>query len=110
MSEVASQMIKVEIDLEADLAYVRFTDQPVARTVEVDEAIQIDMDQYNVAVGIEILDLDADIPFQQLVSEFHVRPEHVEILRMLRPNMKTSLQLGRRTDSTTTGLRVGVPC
>lgn len=103
-------MIRLEIDLESDLAYVRFTDEPVARTVEVEEAIQIDVDRFNVAVGIEFLDLSADIPFQRLITEFHVRPEHVKLLRMLRPNMTTSLQLRRGPEGAFHGSGVLIPC
>lgn len=105
-----SQTVRLEIDLESDLAYVRFTDAPVARTVEVEEAIQIDLDQFNVAVGIEFLDLSADIPFQRLITEFHVRPEHVELLRLLRPNMTTSLQLRQRLEGEFHGSGVLTPC
>ena len=104
------QKMRVKIDHDAELAYVRFTDEPVARTVEIDEAINLDLDRFGVVIGIEFLDLDADIPFQRLVTEFHVRREHIEFLRMLRPNMTTSMKLNRGPEAAGSGSRVAVPC
>lgn len=44
--------LTVEVDEAADVAYLRFGDRPVARTDEFTEAIQVDLDEYDVAVGI----------------------------------------------------------
>lgn len=79
----------VEIDADADLAYVTFTDEHIERTVAIDECLNIDLDRFEVAVGLEILDLEAVIPFQELIERFHVRSEQVDMLRLIRPNMNS---------------------
>lgn len=43
--------------------------------------------EFDVVVGFEVLDLDAEIPFARLVEGHHVSGPTVEILRMMRPSM-----------------------
>jgi hypothetical protein len=40
-----------------------------------------------VVVGIEVLDLAAELPFHALVIEYHVDSRQVELLRLLRPSI-----------------------
>jgi len=82
-----SRTVRVVLDVEAGLAYVTLSDLAVARTVSLTDAINLDLDAFNVIVGMEVLDLDAEIPFTRLVDEYHVPTSTVEILRRMRPSM-----------------------
>jgi uncharacterized protein YuzE len=93
MSEVVRLM--VEIDEAADVAYLRFGDRPVARTDEFTEAIQVDLDEFDVAVGIELLDLAEDLPIAELVALYHI-PGQVAALLLAIEQQASS---GRTTTS-----------
>lgn len=82
----------VSVDFDADAAYVTMSDEPVAKTKQVTSDVVVDLDEFNVVAGIEFLRIDAEIPFQRLVDEFHVHSEDVERLRALRPSIAGRLQ------------------
>jgi len=48
--------MKIEYDREVDALYVRLQEKFVAKTVEVDEGINIDFDDDGRLIGLEILD------------------------------------------------------
>lgn len=56
-----SETVVIEVDQAAGAAYVRFSRNPVASTVEHGDAIAIDLDEFGMVVGIEILELDAEL-------------------------------------------------
>lgn len=85
--------ITVEIDHEADAAYIRLSTEPIVRSVDVGEEVVVDLDEMNVVVGIEMLALDADIPYGTLVTEYHVHSEVTDLLRQLRPSISGYLSL-----------------
>lgn len=90
---------KIEIDVTVNAAYVRLSDEPVTRTVSVTDDVLLDLDNMGVAVGVEVLDIGADIPFARLVSEFHVHSEVVQWLQDVRPTIKPEYsQLTQATD------------
>ena len=43
--------INLDVDLSAHAAYIRLSSEKVARTVEIDDSIMIDLDEFNVVVG-----------------------------------------------------------
>jgi uncharacterized protein YuzE len=92
--------IRVEVDHNADAAYIALLDSPVAETVEVAEHVLVDLDEYRMVVGIEVLKLTARIPFDDLNSRFHVRSELVEMLRKIQPSISGFLSVTVGTDST----------
>ena len=77
----------VEVDTTADAAYISMSDEPVAETVQVSDDVLVDFDNVRVVVGIELLRIDAEIPFQKLIDECHVHSGDVERLRRLRPSI-----------------------
>jgi uncharacterized protein YuzE len=87
MTMPTNRTVRVVLDVEAGLAYVTLSDAGVARTVALTDAINLDLDEFNVVVGMEVLDLDAEIPFSRLVDDFHVPTTTVEILRLMRPSV-----------------------
>ena len=48
---------RIEIDEEADAAYVRVSAAPIARTEEIADGIVVDFDAENEMVGFEVLNL-----------------------------------------------------
>lgn len=91
--------VQVKIDREADAAYICLSDKPVVRTVEVTDEVLIDLDEYNVAVGIEVLELGAIIPFTRLHTEFHIHSNVVNVLRMIQPSVSGFFSLTQGSDS-----------
>lgn len=83
--------IIIEVDTAVHAAYIQLSDEPVARTVDLNGEILIDLDQYDVAVGIEVLDEGTPLPFDRLVSDFHVRTDVIGILRQIRPDVSSFL-------------------
>ena len=79
--------IELTIDQSANSAYIRLLNKPVKSSKVVNDDIIIDLDDMNLVIGIEILDLEAEIPFTELMSEFHVHSSTVELLRRLRPSI-----------------------
>jgi uncharacterized protein YuzE len=79
--------IEISIDSAANSAYIRLQDKPVATSKIVNDDVVIDLDDMNIAVGIEVLDLEAELPFTELTSKFHVHSDTVELLRKLRPSI-----------------------
>lgn len=74
---------KLEIDLDAEAAYLRLADSAITSTKNVTEAVLVDLDELNMVVGIEVLDLDTAIPFSVLTDKFHVHSEQMVALRQL---------------------------
>ncbi|KDA04902.1 hypothetical protein DC31_02175 [Microbacterium sp. CH12i] len=77
----------VEVDTTADAAYISMSDEAVAETVQVTDDVLVDFDEFRIVAGIELLRIDADIPFQKLIDDCHVHSDDVETLRKLRPSI-----------------------
>lgn len=78
--------IKVEIDLDADAAYIELAPGTVVDTRAVNDQVNVDLDEHGVVLGIETLRVNAEIPFFDLETRFHVRSEVIEALRRIRPS------------------------
>lgn len=81
--------VVIELDRELDAAYVRLTEGPVVRTIEYSESVLVDLDQFDVVVGVEVLDVRQPLPFDELTRRFHVREEVVALLRQIQPSVST---------------------
>jgi len=79
--------IRVEIDSDADAAYIQLSAEPIVETREITDEVLVDLDRLGMVVGVEVLALDAEIPFTDLVSRFHVHARVVELLRTIRPSV-----------------------
>ncbi|MFF2296985.1 DUF2283 domain-containing protein [Arthrobacter sp. NPDC058127] len=91
--------IRVEVDYKADAAYIALLDAPVKETVEIAEHVLVDLDEFRVVIGIEVLRLTAKIPFDELNKTYHVRSELVERLRKIQPSISGFLSVTVGTDS-----------
>jgi len=108
MTMTSNQRVVVELDEASGLAYVRFSDGEVVRTVALTDAINVDLDEYGVAVGIEVLDLDTEMPFQRFITEY-VPSAHVEVLRLMRPTLTRFVYQVRSGVGTAATQPAGVP-
>lgn len=62
--------MKIEIDKESDSAYIYFKDispGEVAKTISLNDSINVDLDEDGKTIGIEILDASKNLP----VSSFN---------------------------------------
>lgn len=82
-----SSQVRIELDPEADAAYISLSDAEVVRTRQLTEEVMVDLDEFDVAVGIEVLGLRASIPFDLLRDEVHIRSEVIDVIRLIRPNI-----------------------
>lgn len=94
--------IKLTVDHEAEAAYIRLSAAPVARTVEINDSILVDLDDMGVAVGIEILSLDADIPFTEITKQCHMHSDVIDSVRTIQPSISGFVRLSRGSDAATT--------
>ncbi|HCB06111.1 MAG TPA: DUF2283 domain-containing protein [Nocardioides sp.] len=90
--------IIIEVDTALNAAYIQLSEARVATTVEFNDEINIDLDEFGVAVGLEVLDERAPLPFAELVDRFHVHSDVVELLRLIRPDVNTYLAFSRGND------------
>ena len=97
----------VEVDLDVDAAYINMTDREVARTVEA--SADVNLDDVGVVVGIELLRLDAEIPFTRLTTDFHVHSADIELLRSLRPSIAQSMLRSASDGTASTATRQLTP-
>ena len=75
--------MQLEVDREAGLAYLRRTDLPVAQTIEVSEAINVDIDETGRLIGVEVVDFTEFLDADALVSRFGLDQIEIGILRSL---------------------------
>lgn len=101
--------IKLELDLQANAAYVRLSDEPVVRTCELNDEVNVDLDANDMVVGIETLRVNAPIPFFELATNFHVRSDVIEALRMIRPNPSAFVEFYSSSDASSTSLSATDP-
>ncbi|MGH3764906.1 MAG: DUF2283 domain-containing protein [Pseudonocardiaceae bacterium] len=76
----AETVVSVKIDTGAGAAYLRLARSQVTRTVEFTEDIYVDLDQFGVVVGIELLDLDTSLPLDELGARFHINTSALDVL------------------------------
>ncbi len=60
--------MKIEYSKEADALYVYFKQGEVARSVEIEEGVVVDLDAQGHLMGIEVLDASVRIGMQDLVN------------------------------------------
>ncbi|MGH3540892.1 MAG: DUF2283 domain-containing protein [Pseudonocardiaceae bacterium] len=95
----AEPVVSVEIDQEADAAYVQLSTGQVARTVGFNDDVNIDLDEHGVVVGIELLDLGSSVPLDDIARHYHIRTEALRVLL-------ESLVRGRPSQTTVAGSTV----
>ena len=87
----SNDTVSFRVDNDAEAAYIRLSTELVDRTVQATEDVLVDLDRHGVAVGIEVLDLDAVIPYESLTRDFHIRSEVVDKVKTIRPSINSYL-------------------
>lgn len=82
-------MAMLSVDFEANAAYLEVSSNDVVETCEVAPGVQVDLDEYGCAVGIELLSLSLSIPVDEIGRKYHVRKEDLDALRQVHPNVTT---------------------
>lgn len=100
--------IELTIDMSARVAYIRLVVGSIAMSKAINEDIVVDLDEYDRVLGIEILDLGAEIPFSELIANHHVPSETVELLRRLRPSISGFMSSFSSDRENLSGSRVSV--
>ena len=72
--------INIELDTEISTGYITFSKGLVASTVALTDELNIDLDAQGKVVGLELLQLDAKVPKERLVTEFHLDAQLIEKL------------------------------
>lgn len=70
---------KTSIDGENRLAYITLTDKKVFSTMQVEDTL-VDLDKKQRPVGVEILNIDAVVPFSRISKVFKAYPEILDAL------------------------------
>jgi len=85
---------RLEVDTFGETAYFLVNDKgaEVAKTVEFNDEILVDLDRFEMVVGVEVLTLHAEVPVSQLAQKFHFIPGAREALEFLVPHMRTAHQ------------------
>ena len=78
--------MQLKYDLSVGALYIRLTDHTVARTREIDDNTNVDLDAAGRPVGIEVLSIYHPWPLETVVSEFGISgPERAQLVAYFRP-------------------------
>lgn len=70
---------------------------------ELTDTVIVALDEMDMVVGIEVLRLDAELPYERLCEEFHVHSAAVEVLKQIRPSVAGLMSLTAAPDGTSRG-------
>jgi uncharacterized protein YuzE len=76
------QPMKIEHDREVDALYVRLQEKYVARTIEIEEGLNLDLDEDGKLIGLEVLDATEKY---SLADIFNVATENLIFEREIAP-------------------------
>ncbi len=80
--------ITLNVDTNVGAAYIQLSDEPIVETVEVTPSVQVDVDATGTVVGVELLNLAADLPVEVLNSTFRFpAPVDAQLLLYIRPSL-----------------------
>ncbi|OIQ71095.1 hypothetical protein GALL_472900 [mine drainage metagenome] len=66
---------------EITYAYIRLGRATSVRTEVLNDFVNIDLDSSNRVVGVELLSLDEEVPFEELAIKYHLSPDVIESIR-----------------------------
>ncbi|WP_172193494.1 DUF2283 domain-containing protein [Actinomyces faecalis] len=82
----------VTLDPEVRACYISLSDDPIAETFEYSEDVFVDLNEMGVAVGIEVLNLNAKFPLHDLTRALHIHSKDEPFLASFLPNLAVSLR------------------
>lgn len=74
--------MRIEYDREVDALYVRLQEKYVARTIEIEEGLNLDLDENGKLIGLEVLDATARY---SLTDIFNVATENLILEKEMTP-------------------------
>jgi uncharacterized protein YuzE len=77
----------ITVDAVANAAYIKLSNEQVVETNRVTDDVLVDLDRNRVVVGIEVLSLDAAMPFTILTEQYHVHSTVIDLVRTIRPSV-----------------------
>ncbi len=80
---LSSPSVLVQIDPQADAAYLRFTGNRIASTRSFNDRILIDVDAAGQVVGVEVLGLSTEIPLEQIGRLFQMAPHPWQLVTLV---------------------------
>lgn len=86
-----AQKRTVKFDRTVNACYISLSDDPVAETLEYSDAIYVDLNQFGVVVGIEVLAPRAKFPLGSLKRDLHIHSDDEAFLAQFLPNLSASL-------------------
>ena len=75
------------LEPELGVAYFKFSDSKVHRTVELNDDLSIDLDSEGKPVGIEFLRSSPTVPFDRLRDEFAFKLAELDLIRRVLPTI-----------------------
>lgn len=101
---MSAQHRTVTLDPEVRACYISLSDDPIAETFEYSDDIYVDLNELGIAVGIEVLDLNAKFPLHDLKRALHIHSRDEAFLATFLPNLAVSLRFDAASaaDSTIT--------
>jgi len=74
--------MKIEYDKQVDALYVRLQEKYVARTIEIEEGLNLDLDEDGKLIGLEVLDATTKY---SLTDIFNVATENLILEKEITP-------------------------
>lgn len=66
--------MRLKYDLNVGALYIRLSDEPVARTVELDDNSNVDVDSAGVVIGIEVISIRYPWPLSRVLQNYALPP------------------------------------
>jgi uncharacterized protein YuzE len=75
------------LEPELGLAYFKFSEAKVHRTVELNEDLNVDLDEEGMPIGVEFLRSAPNVPFDRLRDEFAFKLSQLDLIRRVLPTI-----------------------
>jgi uncharacterized protein YuzE len=87
MRDVEVRVVRSTYDLSVDALYLRVSDAPVARTVDLDPGTLADLGESGALVGVEVLRPGRTWPLAELLRRYDLTDEDEAVLRAMFPHL-----------------------
>lgn len=75
--------VQIAHDLDADALYITLSDEPVARTVDIEDCTMVDLDADGNLVGIEVISPRRSWPLQKITQAYEIEDDDAAMLKEL---------------------------
>ncbi len=92
----------ITVDSTVGACYIKLSDRSIVRTEEFSAEVLVDLDEYDVVVGIEVLDLATQVSLTDLCRQLHIHKDDEPYLAEFLPNLRHSPRFDLRSSSDST--------